>query len=83
MANSGFSSNSVPRQLPNTQNSAQAGTPFTDFVLSRLPNEDSQKHFALSFGEHLRDDPAAREIDFDDVHKWLGIPLKANALRLL
>jgi len=83
VANSEFSSNSVPRQLPNTQNSAQAGTPFTDFVLSRLPNEDSQKLFALSFGEHLRHDPDAREIDFDDVYKWLGIPLKANALRLL
>lgn len=28
-------------------------TPFTNFVLSRLPDEESQKLFALSFGEYL------------------------------
>ena len=58
-------------------------TPFTDFVLSRLPDEESQKLFALSFGEHLRRDADALEIDFDEVFKWLGIDIKANALRLL
>ena len=58
-------------------------TPFTDFVLSRLPDEESQKLFALSFGEHLRRDADALEIDFDEVFKWLGIDIKANAQRLL
>ena len=58
-------------------------TPFTDFVLSRLPDEESQKLFALSFGEHLRRDADALEIDFDDVYKWLGMDLKASAIRLL
>ena len=58
-------------------------TPFTDFVLSRLPNEESQKLFALSFGEHLRRDADALEIDFDEVFKWLGIDRKDSALRLL
>jgi hypothetical protein len=58
-------------------------TPFTDFVLSRLPDEESQKLFAVSFGEHLRHDPDAVDIDFDDVYRWLGIDIKANALRLL
>jgi len=52
-------------------------------VLSRLPDEDSQKLFVLSFGEHVHHDPDALDINFDDVFKWLGIPLKANALRLL
>lgn len=63
--------------------STQTATPFTDFVISRISDEDSRKLFALTFGEHLRHDPDALEIDFDDVHKWLGIPLKANAVRLL
>ena len=58
-------------------------TPFTEFVLSRLPDEESQKLFALSFGEYLRCDPEATEIDFDDVYKWLGMERKDNALRLL
>ena len=52
-------------------------------MLSRLPDEESQKLFALSFGEHLRRDPDALEIDFDDVYTWLGMGLKASALRLL
>ena len=73
------SSNSTPP----SSGSTQAATPFTDFVLSRLPNEESQKLFALSFGEHIRHDPDALDINFEDVHHWLGIPLKANALRLL
>ena len=63
--------------------SAQTGTPFTDFVLARIPNEETQKLFALSFGEHLKRDPDALEIDFDDVYRWLGMDLKASALRLL
>ena len=58
-------------------------TPFTDFVLSRLPDEESQKLFALTFGEYLRCDPESPEIDFDDVYKWLGMERKDNALRLL
>ena len=58
-------------------------TPFTDFVMSRLPDKESQKLFALSFGEYLRCDPEAPEIDFDDVYKWLGMERKDNALRLL
>ena len=58
-------------------------TPFTDFVMSRLPNEESQKLFALSFGEYLRRDADALEIDFDDVYRWLGIDRKDSALRLL
>ena len=66
-----------------SSNLAETGTPFTDFVLSRLPDEESQKLFALSFGEHLRRDPDALEIDFDDVYTWLGMGLKASALRLL
>ena len=37
----------------------------------------------MSFGEHLRHDPAALDIDFDDVYKWLGIDRKDSALRLL
>ena len=37
----------------------------------------------MSFGEHLRHDPDALEIDFDDVFKWLGDDRKDNALRLL
>ena len=72
-----------PGQVSSPKSSTQPATPFTDFVLSRLHDEESQKLFALSFGEHLHHDPDALEIDFDDVHKWLGIPLKANALRLL
>ena len=58
-------------------------TPFTDFVLSSLPDEESQKSFALSFGEYLRRDADALEIDFDDVYRWLGIDRKDSALRLL
>ena len=67
------------------ENTGKVGdrTPFTDFVLSRLPDEESQKLFALSFGEHLRHDPDAVDIDFDDVYRWLWIDIKANALRLL
>ena len=64
-------------------NLAETSTPFTDFVLSRLPNGDSQKLFALSFGEYLHHDPDALDIDFDDVFKWLGVDRKDNALRLL
>ena len=63
--------------------SAPSPTPFTDFVLARIPDEETQKLFALSFGEHLRRDPDALEIDFDDVYRWLGMDLKASALRLL
>lgn len=65
-----------------TPSSAQPATPFTDFVLSRLPDE-SQKLFAMSFGEHLHHDPDAIEIDFDNVFKWLGMNRKDSALRLL
>ena len=70
---------------PASSNIADPGTPFTDFVLSHLPDEQSQKLFARSssFGEHLRHDPDALDIDFDDVFKWLGIDRKDNALRLL
>ena len=68
---------------PVSSNPAETGTPFTDFVLSRLPDEASQKLFALSFGEYLHHDPDALDIDFDDVFKWLGIDRKDSALRLL
>ena len=51
-------------------------------VLSRLPDE-SQKLFAMSFGEHLHHDPDALEIDSDDVFMWLGMNRKDSALRLL
>ncbi len=37
----------------------------------------------MSFGEYLRHDPDALDIDFDDVFKWLGIDRKDSALRLL
>ena len=77
------SSSTSPVASPASSNPAETGTPFTDFVLSRLPDEESQKLFALSFGEHLRRDPDALDLNFEDVHHWLGIPLKANALRLL
>ena len=90
---SGFSSatrdvtNSVPSSGSSVGSksppSAQTGTPFTHFVLSRLPDEDSQKLFARSFGEYLHHDPDALDIDFDDVFKWLGIDRKDSALRLL
>ena len=77
------SSSTSPVASPASSNPADTGTPFTDFVLSRLPDEESQKLFALSFGEYLRHDPDALDIDFDDVFKWLGIDRKDNALRLL
>jgi len=77
------SSSTSPVASPASSYPAETGTPFTDFVLSRLPDEVSQKLFALSFGEHIHHDPDALDINFDDVHHWLGIPLKANALRLL
>ena len=77
------SSSISPVASPASFNLAETGTPFTDFVLSRLPDEDSQKLFALSFSEHIRHDPDAPDLNFEDVHHWLGIPLKANALRLL
>ena len=79
----GSSSSNSSGLTPASSGSTQAATPFTDFVLSRLPDEDSQKLFALSFGEHICHDPDALDINFEDVHHWLGIPLKANALRLL
>ena len=79
--NSGPSSGSSVGSTINR--SAQTGTPFTDFVLSRLPDEESQKLFARSFGKHLHHDPDALDIDLDDVFKWLGINRKDNALRLL
>ena len=63
--------------------SAPSPTPFTDFILARIPDEETQKLFALSFGEHLKRDPDALEIDFDDVYRWLGIDRKDSALRLL
>ncbi|CAL8460923.1 g454 [Coccomyxa elongata] len=63
--------------------SAPSSTPFTDYVLSRIPDEETQKLFALSFGEHLRRNPDALEIDFDDVFRWLGYDRKDNAVRLL
>ena len=77
------SSSTSPGPVVATGSTGQPATPFTDFVLSRLPDEESQKLFALSFGEHLRRDPDALEIDFDDVYRWLGIDRKGNALRLL
>ncbi|CAK0769618.1 hypothetical protein CVIRNUC_003685 [Coccomyxa viridis] len=90
---SGFSSaaRDVTNSTPSSRSSvgraispsAQTGTPFTDYVLSRLPDEESQKLFALSFGEYLHHDPDALDIDFDDVFQWLGIDRKGNALRLL
>jgi hypothetical protein len=58
--------------------SAPSPTPFTDFVLARIPDEETQKLFALSFGDYLKRDPDAQDIDFDDVYRWLGIPLKAK-----
>lgn len=73
------SSNEVQSTLVSTPSL----TPFTDFVLSRIPDEETQKLFALSSGEYLKRDPNAQNIDFDDVHRWLGIPLKANAVRVL
>ena len=79
----GSSSSNSSGLTPASSGSTQAARPFTDFVLSRLPDEDSQKLFALSFGEHIRHDPDALDINFDDVYHWIGIPLKANALRLL
>ncbi len=69
--------------VQNAPVSAPSPTPFTDFVLARIPDEETQKLFALSFGEHLRRDPDALEIDFDDVYRWLGIDRKDSALRLL
>ena len=63
--------------------SASSPTPFTTYVLSRIPDEESQKLFALSFGECLRRDPDALEINFDEVHRWLGFDSKDNAVRLL
>ena len=63
--------------------SASSPTPFTDFVLARIPDEEIQKLFALSFGEHLKRDPDALEIDFDDIYRWQEIDRKDNALRLL
>ena len=63
---SSSSSNSSESTLASS-GSTQAATPFTDFVLSRLPDEDSQKLFALSFGEHICHDPDALDINFDDV----------------
>ena len=70
-------------EVVGTPGKVGTSTPFTDFVLSRLPDEGSQKLFALSFGEHLRRDADALELDFDDVYKWLGIDSKDSALRLL
>ena len=57
-------------------------TPFTEFVISRVPDEEFSRLFAITFGECLRRDPDALEIDFDTVHKWLGIE-KEGAVRLL
>ena len=70
-------------EVVNAAVSAPSPTPFTDFVLARIPDEETQKLFALSFGEYLKRDPDALEIDFDDVYRWLGMELKASALRLL
>ena len=77
------STNSPSEHSPATSGSAQSVTPFTDFVLSRLPDEASQKLFALTFGEHLRHDPDALIINFDHVYKWLGYDRKDHAVRLL
>ena len=66
-----------------TPTPAQAGTPFTQYVLSRIPDEELQKLFALSFGEHRRHDADALAIDLDHVYKWLGYNRKDNAARLL
>ncbi len=77
------SSSTSAGQVSASPRTAQPGTPFTEFVLARIPDEETQKLFALSFGEHLRRDPDALEIDFDDVYKWLGMELKASAIRLL
>ena len=68
--------------MPATSGS-QIVTPFTDFILSRLPDEASQKLFALSFGEHLRHDPDALITNLDHVYKWLGYDRKDHAVRLL
>ena len=78
-----FRSQGATCEVAETTSNGGNCTPFTDFVLSRLPDQESQKLFALSFGEHLRHDPDAVNIDFDDVYRWLGIEIKANALRLL
>ena len=67
----------------NASGSAPSATPFTDFVLARIPDEETQKLFALSFGEYLKRDPDALEIDFDVVFRWLGYDRKDNAVRLL
>ena len=69
--------------VQNAPVSAPSPTPFTDVVLARIPDEETQKLFALSFGEHLRRDADALEIDFDDVYRWLGVDRKDNAVRLL
>ena len=52
-------------------------------MLSRIPDEESQKLFALSFGEHLCHDSDALAINLDHVYKWLGYDRKDNAVRLL
>ena len=70
-------------EVQNASVSTPSPTPFTNFVLARIPDEETQKLFALSFGEHLKRDPDALEIDFDDVYRWLGIDRKDSALRLL
>lgn len=57
-------------------------TPFTKFVLSRL-DEDSAKIFAISFAEHVRNDPDDRVIEFDSVYLWLGFTRIDNGIRLL
>ncbi len=79
----GSSSSNSSGLTPASSGSSQAATPFTEFVLSRLPDEESQKLFARSFGEYLHHDPDALDIDFDDVFKWLGVDRKDSALRLL
>ena len=68
--------------LPSTSVVNQC-TPFTQFVLDRLSNDDAQHIFVWSFAEHVRQDPDAKVIDFGQVFKWLGFDRKDNAVRLL
>ena len=83
MTSSAPSSSTSAEEVSAIPSTAQPGTPFTDFVLSRLPDEESQKLFAASFGEHLRHDSDALAIHLDHVYKWLGYDRKDNTVRLL
>ena len=60
-----------------------ANTPFTEFVLSRISQDDPHRLFVMSFAEHVRADPDAKVIDFNDVFRWIGYDRKDSAVRLL